>query len=105
MTNQIGLGSWIYISLGGAVAHSAVCVSGVCGRISNETEKAVELTAQLEDGSNSTLKCWFPKRALVKVEGDPKYGRSCKLAHWFKPNGWTLRFLELAAVHGGQSAA
>lgn len=95
--------SQISIYLGGATCPTAVGVEFAHVENIAETEKAVQVRA--DDGAT----CWLPKKALLAdkstldhlpahlrehYEAHPSY----KLARWFKPDGYTCRFLERAAT-------
>lgn len=98
------MNSQISIYLGGATCPTAVGIEFAHLTNIAETEKAVQLRA--DDGST----CWLPKKALLVdkpafpellpadqlayLAANPSY----KLARWFKPDGYTCRFLERAAT-------
>lgn len=70
------------------------------GEVVAVTEKAVKLMAVTENGKEIT--CWFPIKAL-KVFGQPRnnpfdnqISHCATLARWFKVEGWTAKFINLA---------
>lgn len=102
---QINEGSVFSVSLGGCVAHSAVYTSILHCFVVSVTEKAVQVRAYDERGKLRDATCWLPRKAFVTWQGDDRYGWRCKLAHWFKAEGYTASFLERNANHSGISAA
>lgn len=72
----------------------------VTGTVSATTDKAVQLSALSPRGK--TITAWFPRKALA-VEGHQlahsnHRGWTGQLARWFRPTGWTAKFLDLAQV-------
>lgn len=70
------------------------------GEVVAITEKAVKLMAVTENGKEIT--CWFPIKAL-KVFGQPRsnpfdnqISHCATFARWFKAEGWTAKFINLA---------
>lgn len=89
----MNIGTQISISLGGAVAHSAVFSRMAHVTVVTATEKAVQVK-----GDNGQT-CWLPKKALVAKS------EYFKLAPWFKPSSWQSYFFEQNQSIGGQSLA
>jgi hypothetical protein len=89
------IGDLVSIFIGGAVAHSAVCVTMLHGTIVAMTEKAIQLRL------DNSEKIWLPKKAL---RADPKTD-SFRLARWFKPSGYQARAIERNQTISGISAA
>lgn len=104
-STQINEGSVFSIFLGGAVAHSAVYTTMLHCRVVAATEKAVQIKTYAECGTLRDKTCWLPRKALVAWQGDDRYGWRCKLAHWFRVEGYTVRFIELNAISSGISAS
>jgi hypothetical protein len=91
---MISTGASISIINGGAVAHSAVVSALVHVMVTNESEKAIQITG------DSKTSIWVPRKALV-VKGDGLYA----LAHWFRPSYVQQRWLDKNTSYGGVSNA
>jgi hypothetical protein len=63
------------------------------------SEKAVKLSAASPRGK--TIEAWFPRKALRPIGDSTTLYNSnnqhftVRLASWFRPEGWTAKFLEL----------
>lgn len=94
------VGSHISVLVGSSVHHSkgsiSLIISMIHGEVAGETEKAVKIAAKSPKGKEITS--WFPKAALASRESG-----SFELAKWFKPSGWTEKFIQLAQVESGIS--
>jgi hypothetical protein len=90
--------STLSLAVGGALAPTAVFVEMVHLKITDESDKAVQVADKLG------RKLWLPKKALVRGTFQGKPSDWFKLAKWFKPNDYALKFLERASEVSGQSA-
>lgn len=101
----MGVGSVIYVSLAACTAPGRVAVEGIGATVVEETEKAVKLEASTEKGKAITA--WFPKKALKAEIRSHSLGEYevFTLAKWFKIEGWTSRWIELARSVSVLSAA
>jgi len=99
--------------LGGATAPGCVVVEHChLEWTGEETPKAIRVTGKTYTGK--TVAAWLPKRAIVSERVDklgcavaddqPAFATTYSLARWFRPTGWTARFLELTADVAGVSA-
>lgn len=96
------IGSIVSIPLAGALTSGgALCCAGFSFDIIGETAKAWQVEAETETGK--TITAWLPKKALVGLTERGTFGNqpaySCQLARWFKPSGWTARFIALATTN------
>ena len=105
---EINEGQDISIALGGATAPTAVAVTFVHGKVIAKTDKAVCVQAEICNGKS--VSAWFPRKALRYVESaeyraanGALFAGYYKLAPWFRPKGWTCRFLEMTRVVSGVS--
>jgi len=99
----------ISISIGGAIAQTAVYSRMFHGRITAITDKAVQLQGydiETKEMKLSKYTCWIPKKALIKPEPIPGIGELSyyKLAKWFKAEKYTEWFLTNYAHVSGSSA-
>jgi hypothetical protein len=102
------IGSIVSIPLAGAITSGgSLCCAGFSFDIIGESEKAWHVEAELESGK--TITAWLPKKALTGVTERGHFGNqptfTCQLARWFKPSGWTARFIQLATTNSTLTAA
>jgi hypothetical protein len=87
------IGDDIIIHVGYATAHCAIATNTVAAVIVSETDKAFKLES-FSDGGKA-INSWFPKKAFCKIVYVSEIQAfSCKLAKWFKPEGWNRTFLD-----------
>ena len=102
------IGSIVSIPLAGAITSGgSLCCAGFSFEIIGETEKAWHAEAELESGK--VIDAWFPKKAFTGATERGRFGNqptfTCQLARWFKPTGWTARFIQLATHNSTLAAA
>lgn len=93
------VGAMVSVPLaGGLTSNGALCCAGFSFDIIGESEKAWKVSATTETGKE--IEAWLPKKALTNPIDRGNFGNqpvfSCKLARWFRPTGWTARFIDLA---------
>ena len=74
-------------------------LAAVRGEIIEATDKAIKVEATTRNGK--PVSAWFPRKALRQIgDSAPLAGSNSlhfttQLQHWFRPNGWAARFLEI----------
>ncbi|QWY83635.1 hypothetical protein [Rhizobium phage RHph_X2_26] len=101
---KIEAGKEIVVRLGYATAHCAIGVTLINGRISNVSEKAVEIATYTAKDKRVTF--WLPLAALKQYENkhDVTGAVWFELRKWFRPSGWTKTAMEISC-HSGFIAA
>ena len=83
-TTAFETGREVGVIIAAAICYSAIGTRTLWGRVSTETEKAVELTTDFGP-------IWFPKKALLPVAG---VAGMFRLARWFTPNEYQGRIFD-----------
>ena len=89
----------IVLATGRNVVSNHMLLAAVRGEIIEATDKAIKVEATTRNGK--PVSAWFPRKALRQLgDGAPLAGSNSlhfttQLQHWFRPNGWAARFLEI----------
>lgn len=99
-TSTLNIGDMVSVLIDGVCTNNnALLTYGFGGDVVEATDKAVRIVAETENGK--VISAWFPRRAFNKITDSGNFGnqpaKRTSLARWFKPNGWTARFIELAS--------
>lgn len=82
----------------GLTSNNVLCAANCRFEIVGETEKAWKVESLNDTGK--TFTAYLPKKALSVInEGQPIFNQPyffCRIAKWFRPEGWTAKFLTLA---------
>lgn len=105
---KIEIGDIVNVPLAGAITSGgALCCAGFHGEVIEATEKAIKLSGTTESGKE--ISAWFPRKAFVKPTDRGLFGNqrmmTATLARWFRPDGWTARFVSLTTENSTLVAA
>jgi hypothetical protein len=90
----------IVLASGRNVVANTMLVAAVRGEIIEATDKAIKVEATTRNGK--PVSAWFPRKALRQIgdsaplAGSNSHHFTTQIQHWFRPSGWTARFIDIA---------
>ncbi len=108
MNIKFEIGDIVNVPVAGALtSNGSLLCAGFHGEVIEATEKAIKLSGTTEGGKE--ISAWFPRKAFVKPTDRGMFGNqrslTATLARWFRPDGWTARFISLTTENSTLVAA